>query len=93
MAPSADFLRAELARVFALMTKAREDGNIDLADLFAKHAAKLLMEVAEAEASERQQQPIAHQPPSPDQPVAQQQQQPQPDTDKPADTDEGKADK
>jgi hypothetical protein len=62
MAPSAAFLRSELARVFSLMVKAREDGDTQFADLLAEAGAKLLIEIADAEAAEQQQEPVVHRP-------------------------------
>ena len=88
MALPAAWLREELARVLALITKAREDGDTKLADLLVEAAAKLLIEVAEAEAAEQQQEPAPNQPVALEQPAAQQQQQQQIETDKAADTDD-----
>jgi hypothetical protein len=62
---SIESLQTELARLFKLMTDARDSGNQALADLLAEQAARYLVKIADLSA--------------PQQPVAQQQQQVQPD--------------
>ena len=80
MTTNAALMREQAARVYARAIRARESGEIALAEMLAASASQWLDRAIEAEAAA-----AGTPPPSPEQqqPVAQQQQQVQPEKDEP----------